>query len=266
MREITMDEIKKLQLDILVQIAAFCKAEKLTWWLDYGTLIGAARHKGYIPWDDDVDIGMPREDYDFFIKNFNQSGNQRYIVSSMDSDHHFPWPFAKVFDMNTTLFEPDINGLKQHVFVDLFVYDNAPDNDRVFRKMQKETLFLSSLHSNRVGNYIPRGNSIRRAFVLFARSLLRLFPEGFFCSKVESLRQRYNGHNTKRIACYYSKGEPVLREDMIQTRLADFEQYRFPIPMRFEEHILGCYGFPYDELPPEEQRVNKHQFVAYLND
>lgn len=74
MRKLELEEIKQIQLEILDDITEFCKQNNIKFWIDYGTLLGAVRHKGYIPWDDDVDIGMLREDYDRFLHTYVSGG------------------------------------------------------------------------------------------------------------------------------------------------------------------------------------------------
>ena len=95
MRQIGMDELKKIQLEILDAVSAFCTKHGITYWLDGGTLIGTVRHKGYIPWDDDIDLGMLRPDYDRFIKEFN-AHNSRYRLVCRENDPDFYQAFAKV--------------------------------------------------------------------------------------------------------------------------------------------------------------------------
>ena len=80
MRKVELEELRKIQISILDVVADFCEKHKINYWIDSGTLLGAIRHKGYIPWDDDIDIGMLREDYDKFKKLFNQY-NDRYLYA-----------------------------------------------------------------------------------------------------------------------------------------------------------------------------------------
>ena len=100
MREIKFEELKNLQLDILLSVHDFCMKNGIEYSLAAGTLIGAIRHKGYIPWDDDIDISMPRPDYDKFICTFNQPNNY-YQVIAMSNDREYGFPFAKVHDTRT---------------------------------------------------------------------------------------------------------------------------------------------------------------------
>ena len=135
-KAITRDELRKIQLDILRSVSAFCMKNNLTYFLCYGTLLGAVRHKGYIPWDDDIDIAMPRPDYEKFIRSFNKSGGRscseygggscseyggefrcgsedslslptepRLKVISRELDRNFPYTFAKVTNTSTVFEE-----------------------------------------------------------------------------------------------------------------------------------------------------------------
>ena len=134
MREITTSELKELQLSILDSVDRFCRENGIHYWLDCGTLLGAIRHNGYIPWDDDIDIGMLRPDFNRFIREFHTEGN-RYTAHCVENDSNFCYPYAKVLDNNTVLYEPDQNGNKIAVNIDVFVYDNAPDDNEMLEKM-----------------------------------------------------------------------------------------------------------------------------------
>ena len=102
MQKIEIDELKKIQLQILDDVVAFCDKEDLTYFLAYGTLIGAIRHNGYIPWDDDIDLVMPRDDYDYFLRHYNES-TKRYKVLDYEVDPKYLYPFGKVIDTETLL-------------------------------------------------------------------------------------------------------------------------------------------------------------------
>ena len=136
MRELTLDEIKKLQLDILDVVAEFCDKNGINYWLNCGTLIGAIRHKGYIPWDDDIDLGMLRPDYDKFMRLFNLE-QQRYKAYSVENNKKFCYPFMKVVDTKTLLYEVYEGSNETFVNVDIFVYDNVVDDEKVIQKMFK---------------------------------------------------------------------------------------------------------------------------------
>ena len=102
MEELGIDKLKQIQLDMLKDIHTFCVEHEIRYSLAFGTLLGAVRHKGYIPWDDDIDIMMPREDYNRFIRSY---GNQTYKIADMSVNPNYGLPFAKVEDVLTVIEE-----------------------------------------------------------------------------------------------------------------------------------------------------------------
>ncbi len=103
MKELLSDELKRIQLDILRNVHKFCLEHNINYSLAYGTLLGAVRHKGFIPWDDDIDIMMLRNDYDRFIKEYPES--DEYGLCCFEKDTNYPYSFAKVQDKKTSLIE-----------------------------------------------------------------------------------------------------------------------------------------------------------------
>ena len=134
MKEIGVEDLKRIQLEILSVVAEFCEKNGIRYWIDSGTLLGAVRYGGYIPWDDDIDVGMLREDYDKFSEAFNKA-NEKYKFVCYENRKDFYLPHGKVCDSSTVLYEPDENGYKLSVNIDIFVYDNDPDDDEEFKKM-----------------------------------------------------------------------------------------------------------------------------------
>ena len=116
----TLNDIKKVSLDILISIHEYCKANGIKYSLGYGTMLGAVRHKGFIPWDDDIDILMMREDYDRFLSGYKDS---KFEVIDHKREKKYILPYAKVVDKNTVLFNSWMPDLKLGVSVDVFPVD-----------------------------------------------------------------------------------------------------------------------------------------------
>lgn len=127
MKKLTLDEVKKIQLEILAYIDSFCKKNNISYFINYGTLLGAVRHKGFIPWDDDIDISMDREHYNMFIEKFNQDSS-KYKILSLDTDKTYFNNFIKVVDTTTKIVDNrNYKTFSCGVFVDIFPMDKFND-------------------------------------------------------------------------------------------------------------------------------------------
>ena len=121
-KELSLEEKKKILVSILSEVHNFCDENNLKYFLPGGTLIGAVRHKGFIPWDDDIDIYMPRNDYEKFLCEFNKE-SERYQVISLKTDGYY-LPFGKVIDTKTVLIENVDSDYKMGIYLDIFPLDN----------------------------------------------------------------------------------------------------------------------------------------------
>lgn len=135
MKKISVDEMKRIQIQILDSVDSYCRAANLHYSLFFGTLLGAIRHKGYIPWDDDIDIALPREDYEKFVSGYKDG---YYKVYDYRNDLNYDNPYAKVADTRTVL-EEDINMENIGINIDVFPIDN------LFDTIEESLEFIKSL-------------------------------------------------------------------------------------------------------------------------
>lgn len=127
MKKITIEEAKKIELDILSYIDDFCKKNNIEYFINYGTLIGAVRHKGFIPWDDDIDISMTRENYDKFIEYY-KNDKSKYKLLALETNKHYFNNFAKIVDSTTRIDNTRIyKSYPSGIFIDIFPMDSFAD-------------------------------------------------------------------------------------------------------------------------------------------
>lgn len=266
MQQLTSDDLKQIQIEILDAVHAFCRANNIRYWLDSGTMIGAIRHKGYIPWDDDIDVGMLRPDFDRFLHEFyKESDDSRYYVICNDLDSTCPCPHAKVLDRCTVLYEPDENGPRQRVNIDIFVYDNAPADDRALKRMyDRRDIYRSmNLLQNRM---IGGEGTVKHIITFFGYHLLRHFPTACFATKVADNAKRYADQETGYVGNFTAWTrikEPMHVFDSFVE--VSFEGKMYDVPVGYDEWLRNFYG-DYMQLPPEEKRVTHHLFTAYRLD
>lgn len=262
MKQITLEELKRIQLSILDRVAEFCEKNAINYWLDCGTLLGAVRHKGYIPWDDDIDIGMLRPDYDRFLKTFNDK-NDVYKVYSVENNEKFYYPFAKILDTRTVLYEPDEKGVKSSVNIDLFVYDNAPDDDAEVEKMYKLRDKYNKLNNVRVRLYMSKKKPLVHLLKVIAYPFLCVFPRNHFAKKIVKNSKKYADKDTKRVGNFMSLTRLTCEKSIFDKYISmEFENRRFKVPAGYDKWLRAFYG-DYMTLPPEEKRVSHHSFKAY---
>ena len=279
MRRIETDELKQLELDILDYVARFCEEHEITYWLDFGTLIGAVRHKGYIPWDDDIDISMMSADYDKFIRLFTSEQTGKYELCCPENDSECGLLFGQVMNKKTLLYEhqkisrdPDparfINKKHHAVKIDIFIYDNAPDDDDELRKIFRKRDFYRRITDWRTKKRRPQGNLFRRTCAYAIRFLNKIIfsplPVNYFLKKATKIFRKYESVRTKRVACFTSWQSVAVDRHIFDSFIdVDFEGRKYKAPSGYDELLRAHYG-DYMQLPPVEERVAKHEFIAYM--
>ena len=262
MNEIGLDDLKRIQLDILSFVDSFCREHDIHYWIDCGSLLGAIRHKGYIPWDDDIDIGMLREDYDRFMSEFLDLTG-RYVFKCQEKDPGFLYSAGKVLDTKTVLYEPDKNGYKLSVNIDVFVYDVVVHDEELIKKMYDKRDFLRRLHQQRNASYRIQGNVFKAVLGYLGRMILHIFPRNYFVKRMLENSKSSIGRFSEYVGNFTSYSRIVCRREWVETaKRGPFENMEVNIPIGYDQWLKSFYG-DYMKLPPKEKQVTHHTFEAY---
>lgn len=262
MHSVDREELKRIQIQILDAVVKFCDENKIHYWIDCGSLLGAVRHKGYIPWDDDIDVGMLREDYDRFMQLFHIQ-NDRYVFKSIENDSTYLFPFGKVLDTQTLLYEPDRNGIRHHINIDIFPYDNAPDQKLALDIMYIRRNIFKTLRLAQTGILKPNGSVFKRWAIKFVNVMVKPFPENFFTKKIIENSKRYKDRPGSYVGDFTSVSVIKCKKDIFDSYVfVEFEGKKYKAPVGYKKWLRAMYGDYMIPVPREEQR-SRHLFEAY---
>lgn len=265
-RLIDIDEEKRIQLEILDEIDRFCKERNLRYSLAYGTLIGAVRHRGFIPWDDDIDIMMPRPDYDRLLREFNVKG---FVLMDLAERNDCVETFVKVCKEGTIMVDRNFGREIWGVNVDIFPIDGAPSDG-----LATHYATLDSIRE-KLFQICPYYKSVKNGrFSLLLKYLLkrlRYFHPGSFMSLKRKLTQAQKAlpYQTSETAGVYFAAEKTrtfFRKEVYDSiGLLPFEGRNYPAIKQYDRYLTQLYG-DYMQLPPEEERVSHHDYDSFLED
>lgn len=263
MNDIELDKIKKIEVEILKEFIKICNEFSLQYFALGGTMLGAVRHHGFIPWDDDIDIGMFRDDYEKFIRFSREMLPNHLFLQNINTDPDCLIPFTKIRDSRTTFIETSCKNRKMNhgIYIDIFPLDFFPQNDCEKKKIsRKKKIIRYRMYREYT---IPKENQssqIKEFIKRFISTILRiLYPtvnqaiiagEHLFMSVKHSdyIANYYGAWGDKEIvpAEWYGEGSNAL-----------FEGISIKIPKHYEKWLTQVYG-NYMEYPPVEKRTTHH--------
>lgn len=270
MRQMTLDEIKRCELEILKNFNSFCEENGLQISLAYGTLLGCIRHKGFIPWDDDIDVMMLRSDYDRLLsmkKKFEKAYPNlefKYLGSK-----NYPFSFLKIVNTQTVVEEKSIEKRYTYgVWIDIFPLDVFPNEIKEHKKnkrkidtlnkiLVKSIIVPSKIGSNKINQSINK--YILIPFAHFIAKFVNIPKE------TDKLSRKFSKIESRFVINYIWDSVDIVLDtnDIFPTIIKDFEGVEFPVPKNYSNVLTAFYGNTYMELPPENER-NSHLANAYF--
>ena len=261
MEYLSVEEYKQIELDILIKVDKICRDNNINYFLFAGTLIGAVRHKGFIPWDDDIDISMLREDYDklaHIIQNGNFGINFIRIEENLDTIY----PYGKICDKSTVIEEVNFKKVEGYgVFIDVFPFDYLPEDEVVRKKLKKKYFKIYQIltHSSRTG-YVRTESAVTNIKREFAFQFSKMFNTYRLVKKMNSDFIKLNEKKSSLVGLAWAFAWPL--EDYQDSSEVTFEGLTFMAPKN-PDRVLKIHFGDYMKLPPENEQVLKHTLVCF---
>lgn len=263
----TDKEFKEVLINMLSYFNKYCKKNNIKFFLMYGSLLGAARHKGIIPWDDDIDLVIPRPDYTKLIKKFNNE-SERYKIVSTETYPEYTAPLAKIIDTKTILRQH--YGYKEKVelgiYIDLFVYDGLPDDEIERKNHVKKALDLANKWGHANHEFYYKGDSFFKnlaRWIWYAPTNILGYKHMLKVISKNALKYDYENSNYIGNLLYVVTPREVYPKSYFETDYLEFEKMKCPVPKEYEKILTQHYG-DWKKLPPEEKRVTHHDYDCYI--
>lgn len=268
-REETSYEMRDLQmvtLGIMKEVDRICKKHDIHYFLSAGTALGAIRHQGFIPWDEDIDIGMLRSDFDHFRSIIRQELTEEYYYQTLEKGKENCLPFDQIMKNNTAYVRLELSQSKTHhgLHIDIFPFDNVSHEEEKREEQMKKVLKYRNLLKQKLTKQIFNSkNPIKNLIIHSNYYVMKLVPFNYLKKKMEESLTLYKNIETGLVAdlcTHYKKIMYFKKEDIFPAKLALFEDMMFPVPNNVDAYLTTMYG-DYMTPPPEGKRQQKCRLV-----
>jgi len=261
MRRLSIGEIQSRQLNLMKELHKFLSAKEIHYYMIAGSALGAIRHGGFIPWDDDIDIGMFRKEYEKFLSVCDEFDSQYEIVNYRKSSH-CDFGLTRIYFENTRIDDESIEKTKldKRLYLDIFPLDKVPEDDELRGSFEKEInkkkKQLSYMYPRNYGNSAVAMLIKKMVSIMYAPFRTRILR------RYDSLMRKYENTDTAYVCSLcsqYSFKEQVMPKSYYGTpTMHDFEDAEFYIPEQIDEYLMTLYGDDYMAIPTEGKRRKGH--------
>lgn len=261
--------LQEYQLSLAILVRQICEKHNIPYFLIAGTLLGAVRHKGFIPWDDDLDIGMLRENYDRFIAVAQSELDDAYFLQTYKTDQYMPFPYAKLRINGTIMREKSSQNCKWNtgISIDIFPFDGVPENNllRLIHKLALKSIGLLLINKCEFNLIDGKSHPItKHLFLRFINALKWLFSRQLLIKAMDISVRLFSAKTTRFVMAsggsYGYKRETIPRNWIEQPTQLIFCDTKFDCPSFWHDYLTNLYG-DYMKPPPIENRSNRHGIV-----
>ena len=265
MKTIELEELRTIQMGILDVVHDFCIKNGIRYSLACGSMLGAVRHKGYIPWDDDIDIYVPRSDYERLVRIFPEEVGGVKLVS-LEREPLWDRAFAKAYDCRTVLSQHRKSAMTIGVNVDVFPIDSVPDSDKEWLRYNRLRRTLIKVHMSKYSRIRKENPLLKNVDLVIRKAILLPFSSRRLACRVSRFAQRYNGKEGcgRSFECVLGMKQKrpfpsSLMDDLVSV---PFEDRRYMAMRDSDAYLSNGFG-DYMQLPPKEQQVLPHNITAW---
>lgn len=264
--------LQRIEIESLKTFISVCKELNLEYVVYGGTLLGVEKYKGMIPWDDDIDVALPRESYERFLKEAPNVLPNEYFIQSPYNCKTTPFAYTKLRRRGTKYIEYEYRNIEMEsgIYIDIYPIDKIPDNEKLRKKQFKKVrkwIFIyvcrqAPLYDSKAHNIIGKIKNIGKWVVCHC---LKFFPQKYCVTKIDYHMKRYNSSNSKRYAALNSPNYNNIYMKLYPFQKGMFEGIQVFIPGDHRRHLKMRYG-DYSKLPPKNKRFGHVPYILDLGE